>query len=134
MMDGFDVPMSHQPAGDSAPDVAGVARERARELTVTALRLLLDLDASPEEMASRRARAASIRDELREIVDTHARTMRAMGEPPERVIIVIKAVVDSAVSHLCQEGKSSPQLWDTDLRTDVVQWTIAAYYDASRAD
>ena len=133
-MDGFDVPMRREPASDSAQDVARVARERARELTVTALRLLLDLDPSSEEAASRCARAAAIRDKLREIVDTHARTMRAMGEPPERVIIVIKAVVDSAVSDLCQEGKSSPQLWDTDLRTDVVQWTIAAYYNAGRAD
>jgi hypothetical protein len=110
-------------------DAARVARGRAHELAMAALILLNDSDRNPEEASARAKRIACVRDELRGAVDTYTRTMQAMGEPPERVIVAVKTMVDSAVSDLFLEGKPRPQLWDADLRGDVVQWTIAAYYD-----
>jgi hypothetical protein len=90
-------------------DAARVACARTRELLVTALGLLDATDRSPEEAGARSMRIACLRDELRETVDMYAKTMRAMGELPERVIIAVKAIVDSAVSDVFCQGNSGPQ-------------------------
>ena len=127
-------PIEDQSRGAYHRDLARVARERVREVTLAALRFLDD-DASRVDAADATgAGTTRVREELRLTVDVYAKTMRALGEPPERVIITVKSVIDAAVSDLLDEGKQSLQLRDAELRDDVLRWAVDSYWGSTRGD
>jgi hypothetical protein len=116
------------------PDLARVARERVREVLLSALKFLED-DASlvnaAEVRPTRPTRATRVREELRLTLDVYAKTMRALGEPADRVIVTVKSVVDAAVAELVDEGEQSLLTGDTELRDDVLRWTVDSYWGAA---
>jgi hypothetical protein len=73
------------------------------------------------------AAAAVLREELREKVAAHARLMRRLDVPAERVIVAVKDVATDAARNSLAPHASD---WATmrDLRDDLVRWTIDAYY------
>jgi hypothetical protein len=136
MTDGQRTSKYGQPDEAYLRDLAVFARDRARELTTTTLRLLDDSATIGTNSRVRAARAVRVRDELRQTMKAHAEMMRAVGEPPERVIIEAEAIIDRAVADLQHESTESrrraPE--DAELRGDLVRWTIDAYFsDCLRA-
>lgn len=115
-------------------DLARVARERVREVTLATLRVLDDDTSRVDAADATRERATRVREDLRLTVDVYAKTMRALGEPAERVIVTVKSVVDAAVSDLLDEGKQSLQLRDAELRDDVLRWAVDSYWGSTLGD
>jgi hypothetical protein len=69
-------------------------------------------------------RSTLIRDRLRETVTTLASFERAKGEPPERMVVLLKGIVAEA------EGEKLDWADAQSLLDDVVRWGIEAYYAA----
>jgi hypothetical protein len=77
------------------------------------------------ELASQREAAAvraEIRSELSESVIRYAILLRALGEPPERTLVVIKTAFSEAAPHQDDDNRA--------VLEDIVKWVVDAYYAA----
>jgi hypothetical protein len=67
----------------------------------------------------------ALRAQLRASVAAYARRLKAEGQPPERMLVLVKTAVRDAV----------PPEFDAvevrELLEDVVRWSVEAYYDAA---
>jgi hypothetical protein len=68
--------------------------------------------------------SAMLRVQLRELTGALARSERAHGAPPERVLILLKGIVQEAGSG------DLPDAVAYSLQADVVRWGIEGYYAA----
>jgi hypothetical protein len=96
-----------------------IARSRAPD----ALLLALVMPESGFDPAGRALREShGLRAELRAAVTAYVRHLRREGEPPQRMLVLVKdAVGDSLPTQLDQTDRRA-------LLADVVRWSIAAYY------
>ncbi len=73
--------------------------------------------------------ATRLQCDLRSQVSTYARTMRRLGEPPERVVVLVRQLADAAAARAYDDAR--PRIVDHhDLRDTVVTWAIGSYYGA----
>jgi hypothetical protein len=84
------------------------AREEARALSSWSTQL--------------KGESAMLRVQLRELTSALARSERAHGAPPERVLILLKGIVEEA------GGGELPAVVANSLQADVVRWGIEGYY------
>jgi hypothetical protein len=87
------------------------------------------LSARAQELhdAARRTLAASetLRAELRASVIAFVRAQHQDGAPPERVLVLVKAMVSAELAVPLRVSESDS------LMDDVVHWTLDAYFDAA---
>ena len=77
------------------------------------------------EIARRREELATlerIRAELNASVTRYAHLLRALGEPPERALVVIKVAFSEAAPHQDDDNRA--------VLEDIVRWAVDAYYAA----
>lgn len=120
-----DVPSHGLPSavdGEELRRRLGEARARTQKLisdyVVSCVRL-------NREIARRREVAADrdqIRSELGACVARYALLLRAMGEPPERTLVMIKTAFNEAAPHQNDDNRA--------VLEDIVKWVVNAYYAA----
>ncbi|HEY2376925.1 MAG TPA: hypothetical protein VGH98_13180 [Gemmatimonadaceae bacterium] len=100
----------------------GEARARTKELVdrylASSARLTVAL--------ARYRESASVREEtraaLRDTVAQYAHLLRALGEPPERTLVLIKTAFGEAALHQSDESRAALD--------EVVKWIVDAYFAA----
>jgi hypothetical protein len=82
-----------------------------------------------EELILSIVRAASVgpsaTPELRDAVQNYVRGLKAIGYPPEQVLVAVKALI--AEAGIKQRGGSARRR-DAELADRIVAWCIAAYF------
>ena len=76
-------------------------------------------------LAGRREAAAErdrVRSELSASIARFARLLRALGEPPERTLVLIKTTFSEAAPHQDDDNRA--------VLEDIVKWVVDAYYVA----
>lgn len=76
-----------------------------------------------DEARELRAAAHEVRDELRSVVTAYVAVLRTNGDPPERVVRLVKDAVDESSLMLPLDEHQA-------LREEVVRWAVDAYYAA----
>jgi hypothetical protein len=112
---------SSKPAdGDELRRRLAEARARTQELIShyvdSCSRLNMELASQREAAAVR----AEIRSELSASVIRYAILLRALGEPPERTLVVIKTAFSEAAPHQDDDNRA--------VLEDIVKWVVDAYY------
>lgn len=109
--------------------------ERSHGLRARALERLIDRSstAGPEYEAIYTAAAitagtelARASERLREAVAIYAQAQRRASEPPERMLVLLKAALDESLQYDALQGESGA----SDVRAEIVRWAIEAYYAA----
>jgi hypothetical protein len=77
--------------------------------------------------AESRERARIHRAELRALIEQYVEGLRAAGEPPERVIALVKTEVSVMIRRLPRDAPLP--IGDT-ITAEIAQWAILAYYAA----
>ena len=98
------------------------ARARTQELIGDYVRTCARVNT---ELTRRREAAAErerIRAELRASVARFALLLRALGEPPERTLVLIKTAFSEAAPHQDDDNRA--------VLEDIVKWVVDAYYAA----
>ena len=106
--------------------VAAAAHARNLELTNEAIRQ--SVARTLAETAALRAETRPILEMLREDVCGYVRALRAAGEPPERVLRLVKTAVEPELVAGSLAGRDPD--WERVLLQDVVTWCIDEYFAA----
>ena len=105
--------------------IAAVAHARHLELDIEALRQAAAR--TREETLAVRAETRAILEMLREDVCGYVRALRSAGEPPERVLRLVKNAVEPELA-AGRIGRD-PE-WERVLLQDVVTWCLDEYFAA----
>lgn len=104
-------------------DRLSLAVARAKAATERYVQIRRECELTVEEAHKLRAAAQDLREELRSVVTTYVSVLRSDGDPPERVVRLVKEVVDDS-------GLALPLDEHLALREEVVRWAVDAYYAA----
>ena len=137
----------HTPGRDGdgrAPD-RGALDGRARRAEVrqtlerarAAIRASLDAHAHGQTVLTRaaalredadraRQESAARRTELREAVRAYVRDLRDEGQPPQRMLVLVKSAVRDSTPL-----RTEPLEARQELTADVVRWSVEAYYETA---
>jgi len=101
---------------------AADARERTKELIGQYLRACARMNAA----LARHREAVSAREDSRAALSAsvarYALVLRALGEPPERTLVLIKNAFNEAAPHQDEDNRAALE--------DIVKWIVTAYYAA----
>ncbi len=114
---------------DALRAAASDARERAEQLAARALARGTIVRRQTWTALDGQDDAARLQLDLHSHVSVYARTMRELGEPPERVVVLVRQLADAAAIRAYDDAKT-PISDHHDLRDTVVSWAIGSYYDA----
>lgn len=133
---GGAVPEAERRGGVPAPspllraalrDLRALDLQRRRSLFATSGSGLADVPARDrEDAAAEPDHGTGLLAQLRAATTMQVRALHAAGEPPERVIALVKQTMHVV---LVQEAWSDPAAIEGVMRR-VVRWSIVAYYDA----
>ncbi|GLC25123.1 hypothetical protein rosag_16360 [Roseisolibacter agri] len=104
---------------------ARAAIHSARDRTTSSRAALAHSDALVGASEQMLQQSLALRAQLRASVTAYARHLRADGEPPQRMLVLVKSAMREA---------TPPELDPYDARAlmeDVVRWSIEAYYHAA---
>ena len=128
-----EVPRLTAETAAAAPEVTPLDREQLRLRAAEARMRTMELIARYLALSGRgvtnlersREALAKIQDDraaLSASVGRYALLLRALGEPPERTLILIKTAFSEAAPHQDDENRA--------VLESVVKWFVEAYYDA----
>ena len=106
---------------------ASDAREQAERLAARALIRGTVVRARPIIRPDAADDAARLQIDLRGQVSLYARTMRQLGTPPERVVVLVRKLADDAAIR-AHDDAQSVVADHYELRDAVVTWAIGSYY------
>ncbi len=105
---------------------AQAAVDEARREQAAGSRLYAQALGLAASSASTREASAALRAQLHDAVDSYVRLLRREDVPPERMLVLVKAIVhESAPTLRARDGAPAHAIAD-----DVVRWSIEAYYAA----
>ena len=96
---------------------------RAKAATERYVQIRRECDRTVAEARELRAAAQDLRKGLRSVVTAYVSVLRTNGDPPDRVVRLVKDAVE-------ESNLALPLGEQRALREEVVRWAIEAYYAA----